>query len=200
MAEACRTLWWEVLADVEGGFCFLSCVESDFQLRFRSRRGASYFVLSDTDPSVKTYGFASFHSVNGHPFVCFADISPNRGISFQGRQDAKRSFIRWVPKVLIITAKVLYSLFFATISAHHFRNLRSVLIVDYEISALCFQGAFFRTALFKTALFYCDRYFLLLPHFLHFALLSAPVYSLLAPVVAIGCFSWFLRVGLLFTP
>ena len=25
-----------------------------------------------------------FHSVNGHPFVCFADISPNRGITFQG--------------------------------------------------------------------------------------------------------------------
>ena len=41
---------------------------------------------------------------------------------------------------------------------------------------------------FKTALFYCDRYFLLVPRFVHFALPSAPVYSLLAPVVAIGCF------------
>ncbi|MBQ3128295.1 MAG: hypothetical protein IJC13_04570, partial [Clostridia bacterium] len=28
---------------------------------------------------------ASFFSENWHPFVCFADISPNRGISFQGR-------------------------------------------------------------------------------------------------------------------
>ena len=97
------------------------------------------------------------------------------------------------PKVLIITAKVLYSLFLATISAHPFRNLQSVLIGDYEVSALCFEGSLFRTSLFKSALFYCDRYFLLLPDFLHFALLSAPVYSLLAPVVAIGCFSWFLQ-------
>ena len=37
--------------------------------------------------------------------------------------------------------------------------------------------------------------FLLLPRFLHFALLSASIYSLLAPVVAIGCFSWFLWGG-----
>ena len=27
----------------------------------------------------------SFFSENGHPFVCSADISPNRGISLQGR-------------------------------------------------------------------------------------------------------------------
>ena len=74
-----------------------------------------------------------------------------------------------------------------------FRCFRWVLIGDYSISALCFLGALFRTSLFKTALFYCDRYFLLLPRFVHFALLSADLYSLLAPVVAIGCFSWFLR-------
>ena len=42
----------------------------------------------------------------------------------------------------------------------------------------------------------CDRYFLLLPRFLLFALLSASVNSLLAPVVAIGCFSWLLRGSL----
>ena len=89
------------------------------------------------------------------------------------------------PKEVIITAKVLYYLFFCTISAHLFRCLQSVLIGDYSISALCFEGALFRTSLFKTALFYCDRYFLLLPRFVHFALPSAPVYSLLAPVVAI---------------
>ena len=97
------------------------------------------------------------------------------------------------PKEVIITAKVFCSFFFSTISAHPCRYLQSVLIGDYNISALCFLGGLFRTSLFKTALFYCDRYFLLLPHFVHFALLSAPIYSLLAPVVAIGCFSWFLR-------
>ena len=104
------------------------------------------------------------------------------------------------PKEVIITAKVLYYLFFCTISAHLFRFFQSVLIGDYSISAPCFSGGLFRTSLFKTALFYCDRYFLLLPHFVHFALLSAPVYSLLAPVVAIGCFSWLLRGWFLFTP
>ena len=26
-----------------------------------------------------------FHSVNGHPFVVCDDISPNRGVTFQGR-------------------------------------------------------------------------------------------------------------------
>ena len=31
--------------------------------------------------------YATFSSRNGHPFVCFADISPDRGITFQGRQD-----------------------------------------------------------------------------------------------------------------
>ena len=32
-------------------------------------------------------GFAAtFFSENGNPFVSFADISPNRGITFQGRQ------------------------------------------------------------------------------------------------------------------
>ena len=97
------------------------------------------------------------------------------------------------PKEVIITVKVFCSLFFSTISAHLCRYLKSVLIGDYSISAPCFSGGLFRTSLFKTALFYCDRYFLLLPRFLHFALLSAPVYSLLAPVVAIGCFSWFIR-------
>ena len=97
------------------------------------------------------------------------------------------------PKEVIITAKVLYYLFFSTISAHLFRYLQSVLIGDYSISALCFSGGLFRTSLFKTAFIYCDRYFLLLPRFVHFALPSAPVYSLLAPVVAIGCFSRFLR-------
>ena len=38
------------------------------------------------NPSVKTCDFDSFSSRNRHPFVCFADISPNRGITFQGRQ------------------------------------------------------------------------------------------------------------------
>ena len=70
-----------------------------------------------------------------------------------------------------------------------------MLIGDFSVSALCFLGGLFRTSLFKTALFYCDRYFLLLPRFVHFALPSASIYSLLAPVVAIGCFSWFLRGG-----
>ena len=69
-----------------------------------------------------------------------------------------------------------------------FRCFQSVLIGDYSISTLCFSGALFRTSLFKTALFYCDRYFLLLPRFLLFALLSASIYSLLAPVVAMRCF------------
>ena len=97
------------------------------------------------------------------------------------------------PKEVRITAKVFYYLFFSTISAHPCRYLQSVLIGDYNISALCFLGGLFRTSLFKTALFYCDRYFLLLPRFVHVALLSASICSLLAPVVAIGCFSWFLQ-------
>ena len=29
--------------------------------------------------------FATFFSENGHPFVCFADISPNRGVTIQER-------------------------------------------------------------------------------------------------------------------
>ena len=86
----------------------------------------------------------------------------------------------------------LYKLIFILLFLLTFSAVfKSVLIGDYEVSALCFSGALFRTSLFKTALFYCDRYFLLLPHFVHFALLSAPIYSLLAPVVAIGCFSRF---------
>ena len=39
--------------------------------------------------------FATFFSENGHPFVCFADISPNRGVTFQERQaDAFRKFVQ----------------------------------------------------------------------------------------------------------
>ena len=109
-----------------------------------------------------------------------------------GRQSKQSALSLRGPKEVIITVKVFCSLFFSTISAHLCRYLKSVLIGDYSISALCFSGGLFRTSLFKTALFYCDRYFLLLPHFVHFALPTAPVYSLLAPVVAIGCFSWFL--------
>ena len=75
--------------------------------------------------------------------------------------------------------------FFATLSAHLCGKLKSVLIDNFCVSAPCFEGALFRTSLFKTALFYCDRYFLLLPPFVHFALPSASIYSLLAPVVAI---------------
>ena len=119
---------------------------------------------------------------------------PQEGIPFVQRDKRKQKHaLHRGPKEVIITVKVLYYLFFCTISAHLCRYLKSVLIGDYSISALCFSGGLFRTSLFKTALFYCDRYFLLLPRFVHFALPSAPVYSLLAPVVAIGCFSWFLR-------
>ena len=34
----------------------------------------------------------SFSSGNRHPFVCFADISPHRGITFQGRRVTKELF------------------------------------------------------------------------------------------------------------
>ena len=51
------------------------------------------------------------------------------------------------PKEVIITAKVLYYLFFCTISAHLFRFFQLVLIGDYSISALCFSGGLFRTSL-----------------------------------------------------
>ena len=37
--------------------------------------------------SVKIFDFASFSSGNGHPFVCFADISPIRGITQRERQE-----------------------------------------------------------------------------------------------------------------
>ena len=124
-------------------------------------------------------------------FILYHDVSSvsarRGGITF-AQSSAKvikiALFLRG-PKEVIITAKVLYYLFFCTISAHLFRFFQSVLIGDYSISAPCFSGGLFRTSLFKTALFYCDRYFLLLPRFVHFALPSAPVYSLLAPVVAI---------------
>ena len=46
------------------------------------------------------------------------------------------------PKEVIITAEVLYYLFFSTISARLCSYLRSVLIGDYNISTLCFWGDF----------------------------------------------------------
>ena len=98
-----------VLADVESGFCFLSCFESDFQLLSLMPRG--------------------------HILLSFVTKVCKSTLSLVG------------PKVLIITVKVLYYLFLSTISAHLFRWLQSVLIGDYEISALCFQGALFRTSL-----------------------------------------------------
>ena len=50
--------------------------------------GADEVGLSD--PSVTTYGCDIFHSVNRHPFVVCDDISPNRGVTFQGRQELSR--------------------------------------------------------------------------------------------------------------
>ena len=38
---------------------------------------------------------STFFSENRHPFVCFADISPNRGVTFQERlTDAFRKFVQ----------------------------------------------------------------------------------------------------------
>ena len=44
-------------------------------------------LLTYCDPSDFAYGKATFSSRNGHPFVVCDDISPNRGVTFQGRQD-----------------------------------------------------------------------------------------------------------------
>ena len=97
----------------------------------------------------------------------------------------KTLFFTTVRKCKELSSQFRTLSFFATLSAHLCGKLKSVLIDNFCVSALCFLGGLFRTSLFKTAFIYCDRYFLPLPHFVHFALLSAPVYSLLAPVVAI---------------
>ena len=47
--------------------------------------------VSKIDPPVILTD-ATLSSGNRHPFVCFADISPNRGITFQGGQEIEPSF------------------------------------------------------------------------------------------------------------
>ena len=112
-------------------------------------------------------------------------------------KEAKRSFVPEVRKLKNHRQglyKLIFSLPFLLTFVAVFGRCLSVIV---SVSPLCFEGALFRTALFKTAFLYCVRYFLLLPHFVHFALPSASIYSLLAPGVAMRYFSWFLRGGVL---
>ena len=45
--------------------------------------GCGGWFIADTKPLHRKR--SPFSSRNGHPFVCVADISPNRGITFQER-------------------------------------------------------------------------------------------------------------------
>ena len=57
-------------------------------VRFRTRAGEygeGRSVPPRGDIDLSDGYAATFFSENGHPFVCFADISPIRGISFQER-------------------------------------------------------------------------------------------------------------------
>ena len=59
------------------------------------------------NPSVFCFAKSSFHSMNWHPFVCFADISPNRGIPFQGRQDESKTRCYYKCNTLALISLVL---------------------------------------------------------------------------------------------
>ena len=102
------------------------------------------------------------------------------------------------PKELKITVRAWEWLFFSTLSAHSFRRNKSLLIGNFQISALCLSSAFFRTSLFKTGAHEGYRYSFLfirsLPCVFFFGVL---IHSLLAPGVAMRCFSWLSRVGLM---
>ena len=78
--------------------------------------------------------------------------------------------------------KLIFILLFLLTFSTIFNRCLSVIV---SVSPLCFQGGVLPYLCFKATFGECDRYFLLLPHFVHFALPSASVYSLLAPVVAI---------------
>ena len=71
-------MWWEVLADEEGGFCFQGYFESDFQLRFRSRRST---LLS---PSAVDYTSAvdSFYFLVYFVLRCKSRFRSRRGASY----------------------------------------------------------------------------------------------------------------------
>ena len=62
--------------------------------------------------------------------------------------------------------------------------------VIFLISPLCFLAGVLPFLCFQESFLQCDRYFLLLPYFVLFALLPASIYSLLAPVDAMRCFFW----------
>ena len=74
--------------DGRGSFCllYLKCV-------CRSNGPSGFVILNAVKNPLKPLcqnrlgDFDIFSSGNGHPFVCDADISPNRGITFQGRQE-----------------------------------------------------------------------------------------------------------------
>ena len=44
-------------------------------------------------PSDFCFAKPTFSSGNGNPFVCFADISPDRGISLKGQAREERGFV-----------------------------------------------------------------------------------------------------------